>query len=107
MGITFISGPMSGYEDFNYPMFHEAGECLQAKGERFFSPAHSKGGVAKSPPRPEFAEPWEYYMRQSIRLMLYCDRILMLPGWENSRGACLERDLAKNLGMPIEYWKSS
>ncbi|MDN6286080.1 MAG: DUF4406 domain-containing protein [Corynebacterium casei] len=103
----FISGPMSGLPDFNYPSFHEAGEYLQAKGERFFSPAHFKSGVAKPPPRPEFAEPWEYYMRQSLKQLLLCDRILMLPGWENSRGATIEKELAIILNMQIEYWNQS
>lgn len=105
MGITFISGPMSGYEDFNYPMFHEAGAYLKEHGHRFLSPAHGRFGHPRQPPEPHEAKPWEYYMRESLKQLLFCDHILMLPGWEKSRGACIEKELAKNLGMPIEYWR--
>lgn len=105
MGITFISGPMSGHEDFNYPAFHEVGEYLNGLGVRFLSPAKGWTGAEIPPPVPEFAKPWEFYMRESIKKLMDCDRILMLPGWENSRGACIEKELAETLGMPIEYWK--
>ena len=95
---------MSGYEDFNYPAFHEAGRYLDGMGVLFLSPAHDLTGAEILPPEPEYAKPWEYYMRESIKKLMLCDRILMLLGWSNSEGAWLERDLAKNLGMPIEYW---
>lgn len=103
----FISGPMSGLPDFNYPLFHEVGRYLDGLGVRFLSPAHDLTGAEILPPEPEFAKPWEHYMRESIKKLMDCDRILMLPGWSNSEGAWLERDLAKNLGMPIEYWRIS
>ncbi|WP_313678426.1 DUF4406 domain-containing protein [Corynebacterium stationis] len=104
MGITFISGPMTGYPNFNYPAFHEVGEYLKSRGERFLSPAHGRFGHPRTAPAPDEAKPWEFYMRESIKQLMLCDRILMLPGWSNSEGAWLERDLAKNLGMRIEYW---
>lgn len=101
---TFISGPMTGYEDFNYPLFHEVGRQLQELGELFFSPAHHEIGQELEPPEPGDAGSWEYYMRRSLKLLLNCDHILMLPGWEESRGARLEKELADVLKMPITYW---
>lgn len=103
----FISGPMSGLPDFNYPAFHEAGEYLHAKGEIFFSPAHDWMGKERQPPTPEEEKPWEHYMRKSLKMLLDCDRILMLPGWEKSRGATIEKELAIILNMQIEYWNQS
>ncbi len=44
---------------------------------------------------------WEEYMRQDIRLLLDCTAILMLTGWENSRGARLEHRVATELGMLV------
>lgn len=29
------------------------------------------------------------------------DCMVLVPGWENSRGACEERDLALSLGLPV------
>lgn len=102
----FISGPMTGHVDFNYPAFHEAGAYLKEHGHRFLSPAHGRFGHPRTAPAPDEAKPWESYMRESLKQMLYCDRILMLPGWENSRGATIEKELAETLGMTIEHWKA-
>lgn len=105
---TFISGPMSGYEDFNYPLFHEVGRYLTEKRELFFSPAHHPmSGHELEPPEPDEAMSWEYYMRRSLKMLLYSDRILMLPGWEDSRGASIEREIADVLKISIEYWKET
>lgn len=104
---TFISGPMSGYEDFNYPLFHEVGRYLKEKREPFFSPAHHSAGHELEPPEPDEAMSWEYYMKKSLRMLLGSDRILMLPGWKESRGASLERELAIVLKISVEYWKEN
>lgn len=103
--IWFISGPMSGHDDFNYPAFHEAGDYLKKHGHRFLSPAHGRFGTPRQAPAPHEVKPWEYYMRQSLKQLLFCDVILMLPGWENSMGATMEKNIAQDLKMPIEYWK--
>ena len=102
--MIFISGPMTGHEDFNYPLFHEVGRKLKAQGADFCSPAHHWTGRELAPPKPEDAESWEYYMRESLKMLLDCDHILMLPGWEESRGAKIERELAAILDMQIDYW---
>lgn len=102
---TFISGPMTGYEDFNYPAFHEVARKLAERGELFYSPAHHPVmGYELEPPEPEEAMSWEYYMRESLKMLLECDSILMLPGWEDSRGSSIEREIADVLKMPITYW---
>jgi len=102
--MIFISGPMTGHKDFNYPLFHEVGRKLKDKKKLFYSPAHHWTGKELEPPKPEEAKSWDYYMRRSLKMLLDCDHILMLPGWQESEGAWLERDLAKNLGMKITYY---
>ena len=42
-------------------------------------------------------------MRHDLALLLGCDAIAMLPGWERSRGAWLERLIAEALGLPVWY----
>lgn len=100
---AFISGPMSGYEDFNYPAFHEAGKLLSKVGIEFESPAHMCTGQYLYPPRADDALPWDYYMRKSLRQLLQCKAIIMLPGWQDSRGAQLEKQVAEALGMVVLY----
>lgn len=48
---------------------------------------------------------WEEYMKMSIIEMMSCDAVFMLEGWQNSRGATIERNLAWNLNIPVYYQK--
>ena len=45
---------------------------------------------------------WEDYMRDDLTALLTCTHIVMLPGWEQSRGARLEKYVAEHLGMSVE-----
>lgn len=40
-------------------------------------------------------------MRRGLRQLLTCDTIALLPGWQNSRGATIEHQLATGLGMTV------
>jgi hypothetical protein len=42
-------------------------------------------------------------MREGLTLLLRADRVVMLPGWEESRGARIEIDLARSLGISVEW----
>ncbi len=46
---------------------------------------------------------WDDTMRQDIKKMLECDEVHLLPDWQESRGAQLERDIALRLGMQVVY----
>lgn len=46
---------------------------------------------------------WEEHMRADLKLLLDCDAIYMLEGWEKSRGARIEYALAVDLKMDIQY----
>lgn len=88
---VYLSGPMTGLPDYNFPAFHEAGEKLRALGYKVSCPTVNK------PP----CKTWEGYMRLAIIQMLACDAVAMLPGWQASRGAKIEMDLAVVLGMHV------
>jgi hypothetical protein len=50
----------------------------------------------------DFENPsWEDYMKNDIAKLMKCNCIVMMKGWENSRGAPIERALAKEFGMQI------
>lgn len=87
---------MSGIPDFNYPMFHRVAKHLRDRGVDVRNPAENDGGSA--------GKPWEFYMRLALRQLLECDSVMLLPGWQESRGACIEHSLASVLGMHIEEW---
>lgn len=44
------------------------------------------------------------FMRTDLISLLTCDSIMMLPGWETSRGATVEKSVAEACGMPVHYW---
>jgi hypothetical protein len=44
---------------------------------------------------------WPEYLRRDLQALLTCDGIYMIRGWQNSKGARLERNVAKRLGMKI------
>lgn len=46
---------------------------------------------------------WEEHMRADLRLLLDCDAIYMLEGWEKSKGARIEYALAVDLKLDIQY----
>jgi uncharacterized protein DUF4406 len=95
----YISGPMTGIPDFNFPAFEKAVEQLQAAGYEVMSP-HWHGS--------ELGDAgWAEYVRRDLIDMLGCEGVATLPGVENSRGATLECHVARELGMeirPVEEW---
>lgn len=97
--IIYIAGPMSGLPDSNYPAFFRAEEDLRAAGySRILNPARSVC--------PDDSE-WDAYMRAALVMVAQANALALLPGHQNSRGARLERHVAKELGMlvaPLEHW---
>ncbi|MNP31583.1 hypothetical protein D3C76_1247100 [compost metagenome] len=41
-------------------------------------------------------------MRMAVAQVAKVDYVVTLPGWENSRGAKVEVDLAHGLGLPVK-----
>lgn len=46
---------------------------------------------------------WSEYMREDIAALLQCSHLYALNNWQNSRGAKIEVQLAKDLGLTIIY----
>jgi len=93
-GRIYVSGPMTGYEAYNFPAFDAKSEELEAEGWDVENPAE-KGEVD--------GWDWADYLRYDIRKLMDCDAIYMLKGWRSSRGADLEHAIAKALGFTIFY----
>ncbi|MEN5029142.1 DUF4406 domain-containing protein [Pseudomonas sp. Ps21-P2] len=69
----YLSGPMTGLPDYNYPAFNAEAARLRALGYSVENPAEN--------PLPADA-PWHMGMRDAIRQMLTCDTAAFLPGWQ-------------------------
>ena len=88
-----ISGPMSGLTDFNYPAFFAYEETLTKQGYSVLNPARNQ----------PFKEDMTHadWMRLALHQVLQADEVHLLPGWEKSVGATLERKVAETLGLKI------
>lgn len=93
---AYVSGPvslgglLSGDETRdNVQRFIEAGERLATLGYEPLLPTDNTG------------ESWRDFMRAGLRQLLAADIVVMLPGWEKSVGARVERALALELEMPV------
>lgn len=92
MKVVYVSGPMTGMPELNFPAFHAAAAKLRAQGHDVRNPAE----VGEEP-----GKTWEDYMRKDLRLLCDCNAIYLLPGWEKSKGAHLELHIAHRLGMEV------
>lgn len=99
----YVAGPMTGIAGFNYPAFDAAARMLAGFGYTTLNPVEAEDHN----PTPGTPQHWTWYMRHALRMVLSADAIALLPGWENSKGAALEVQVAQALGMetlPLEAW---
>ncbi len=89
---VYLAGPMTGYPDLNFPLFHAEAARLRSLGYEVVNPAEINADPAAE---------WHVCMRADIAHLVTCDGIALLPGWEKSRGATLELHIAQHLGMRV------
>src|SRR3990167_5863387 len=44
---------------------------------------------------------YDDYIRGDLEMVARCDAMVMVPDWQNSNGAKIERDYAERLGIPV------
>lgn len=86
----YLSGPMSGLPGNNLELFAAVARSMRDAGIDVVNPGEVK--LAGNPT-------WLDFMRADLALLLGCDGIVMLPGWQRSRGARIEHELARGLGL--------
>lgn len=94
----YISGPMTGRPQLNYPAFFTAESQLRDMGYEVSNPAQY----------PDNGETWAECLRRDLKDLLECDGVAALPGWQKSKGARLEVNVARRLGMEVmdvKHWK--
>ena len=98
MSVVYISGPITGMPELNFPAFAREAARLRAAGFEVENPA-------ENPPPP--CGSWQGWMRLAIVQIARSDWLYMLPGWEKSKGAVIEHRLASDIGLRIEYADTS
>lgn len=108
---VYIAGPMTNIQDFNYPAFFDAEVQLTNLGHEAINPARLDSNedvpqalaasIASIALNDELGHSWEYYIRRDIPIMMKANALCLLPGWQGSRGASLEVQLATALKIPL------
>lgn len=96
----FISGPMTGYEDFNFPMFDTWEKILKSRGYDVVNPANidRKHGLEKV---LNDKNAFDAMINEELEELGKCDTIFLLSGWEKSKGTRRELKKALELGHDI------
>lgn len=107
--VVYVAGPMTGRPLWNFPMFDKVTELLRQGGSEVISPAEEDRVQGFDPVLDPGAVPSETFMERARQwdaeqILTKATCILMLPGWENSRGARAEKALAEWKGIPVMYW---
>jgi hypothetical protein len=102
---AYLAGPMSGYPQFNFPLFYKAAAQLRADGWNIVSPAELDADTDAEIPKAALASPdgkhvnkgvaghtWGDLLARDVKMIADdgINAIIFLPGWEKSRGARLE-----------------
>lgn len=86
----YISGPMTGHKESNFPAFYAAEERLKEKGFTPLNPARNPMGLD-----------YNHYIDIAMAMVRCSEAIFLLPGWEESYGAIAALSYARSLSLKV------
>lgn len=92
MNRIYLSGPMTGMPQHNFPAFNAEAARLRALGYDVVNPVDIN---------PDPGVTWHQCLRNDLQALLTCDTLALLDGWMISQGAHLELHVAHRIGMCI------
>lgn len=93
----YLSGPMKGYPEANYPLFNAVAAELRAMGHEVYNPAEFEHKEDIFPIRRAFSAYSKYICEEATAIVL-------LPKWQHSLGVSAELALARNCGLMVLHW---
>ena len=102
--MVYISGKMTGEPNYR-DIFHKHELALISLGNEVFNPVYLSDYLIAShhiDDKTAWTEEMRgFFLKEDIKALLQCDTIYMIPGWESSRGATFEREVAEKCGIKI------
>jgi hypothetical protein len=92
----YLAGPMTGLPNFNYDAFRDMERKVLSVmdcGIEILNPITIADG--------DTTKPYEFYIRESIEMILRANAVVFLEGWQNSTGAQLGYNIAKLLKLEL------
>lgn len=87
----YISGPMSGLPDFNYPKFNRVASGLRIAGNKVVNPAEIAAKLNTND--------YETIMAEDLKALEDCCTIYLLKDWHKSPGA--KREVARAVELDL------
>lgn len=106
----YLAGPMTGYQEFNFPAFIEGAWLLRDAGHEVWSPAEHDIAcgldVTGLDGSPQSLAGSGFDLRRALGADLtwitsHSEAVVLLPGWEKSSGARAEIATALAIGIPV------
>lgn len=91
----YISGKITGIENKANELFEKG--CYEAEKLGLGNPVNPM-----TLPH-DHDKSWINFMKEDVKAMLDCENVYMLNNWKDSKGATIEHDIAKSLGLNIVY----
>lgn len=107
---VYVCGPMTGYPNENREAFEHAAQQLrktrgplQGRLYEVLSPVELDKADGLEPAEERTEEEYTNLLKRDLQKILDhdIDAIVVLDGWEDSRGAALEVHVARSLGVPV------
>lgn len=109
---VYLAGPMRGHKLHNFPAFMRAAMDLRSRGFYVFNPADCDIAEGFDPSKaidhPDNAEAFD--LAEAFEWDFNCiknsEAVVLLPGWENSKGVQAELVLAMALEKRVYEYKA-
>lgn len=91
----YISGPITGMDNLNKDAFYNVEKKILESGKEvsIFNPSNITIENGS----------WSDYMDVCIYNLIDCEKIIMLKGWDKSKGARIEKTISTALGIKVVY----
>ena len=98
----YLSGKITGLDKEVYTrQFERAENFYKTSGFDVVNPVKIGEEVLKINPKAE----WQDFMIRDLEALRTCTHIALLEGWEESKGAKMEKAEAEKMGLEIMYLK--
>lgn len=100
---VYLAGPMRGHALSNFPAFLGAAELLRRAGYEVADPAAHDLEMGFNPAREDALDGFDIKaaLRWDLEQVLASDAVVVMGGWENSRGANAEVATARAVDVPV------